>query len=155
MDAVELTFEIPGPPVPQPRARWARSGHAYTPDNGIKAYKAAIGISAALEGKRRRLAATRDAHELEVEFVFQRPPSHWTKAGGLTSSAPGFPPKRCGDFDNLAKAVADAITESGAIWVDDDQVVQAIVRKRYGSRRELPRTVITIRRLAHAEADPA
>ena len=153
MDAIR--FEIPGQPIAQPRARWARSGHAYTPDNGIKAYKSAIAIRAALEGKRQRLEATRDAHELEVEFVFQRPASHWTKAGGLTSSAQPFPPKRCGDFDNLAKAVADAITDSGAIWEDDDQVVQAVVRKRYGSRKELPRTVVVIRRLAHAEAEPA
>jgi Holliday junction resolvase RusA-like endonuclease len=155
MDAAELTFEIAGDPRPQPRARMTRSGHAYTPDNGIKAYKGAIALRVGMEAKRRKLGASRAAHELEVEFVFARPPSHWTKGGTLTSSAPAYPPKRCGDLDNLAKAVADAITDSGAVWHDDDQVVQAILRKRYGARREPARTVIVIRRLSHAEADPA
>jgi Holliday junction resolvase RusA-like endonuclease len=152
MDASEITFEIAGTPVPQPRARMTRSGHAYTPDNGIRAYKGALAIRAALEAKRCRLVSSKAAHELEVEFVFQRPPSHWTKGGALTSSAPAYPPKRCGDLDNLAKAVADAITDSGAVWHDDDQVVQAILRKRYGSRKEPARTVVVIRRLADAES---
>jgi Holliday junction resolvase RusA-like endonuclease len=81
-----------------------------------------------------------------VEFIFARPPSHWTKSG-LAASAPAIPPK-C-DWDNLGKAVSDAITDSGVIWGDDDQVVDATVRKRYAARREQARTIIRIRSVEH------
>lgn len=36
-----------------------------------------------------------------------------------------------GDLDNYAKGILDAITQSGAIWHDDKQVVSLVITKQY------------------------
>lgn len=149
MDAT-ITFEIPGQPVPQPRARVTRSGHAYTPDNGIRAYKAATVLAAKMATSSKIPSVA--PHAVEMTFVIERPASHRRRDGGLTKSAPWFPPRRCGDWDNLAKGVCDAITDSGAVWLDDDQVIEALIRRRYAAAGEQARTVVAIRRLDHEAA---
>lgn len=147
MDAQALTFEVPGDPVPQPRARAGAGGRFFTPGKRIRVYKQAIAIRAALEAKARRWTRADGPVVVEYAFVFARPPSHWTKAGGLASGAPLFPGRNAGDIDNLEKAVADALTASGVIWGDDTQVCQSAALKRYAARHEAPRTTVTIRRL--------
>jgi Holliday junction resolvase RusA-like endonuclease len=82
---------------------------------------------------------------LAIECVFGRPPSHVTKGGRLAKGAPAIPPK-C-DWDNLGKGVCDAITDSGAIWLDDELVVDGRVVKRYAGPGEAPVTKVTIWRL--------
>lgn len=143
MDAT-LTFTIAGPPVPQPRPRvstWGGLGRAYTPkSHPITAYRQSIAIRAAMAAKAARWQAVAGPVELEVACTFQRPPSHLKASGGLTKAAPAWPP-RC-DVDNLAKGVQDAVTDSGAVWLDDDQVVRLVVSKAYGP---VARTEITIR----------
>ena len=145
---MEFTVEIPGDAVPQPRARSTRGGRMYTPDNGIVAFKQAVGLLVKAEAARRRISRDdSSAFVIEVVCVFGRPHSHLTTSGELRSTAPAWPGLRCGDWDNLAKGVADAITKTGAVWHDDDQVVDGRCRKRYAERGEESRTVITIRRL--------
>ena len=141
---MEITVEVPGDAVPQPRARSTRDGRMYTPDNGIVAFKQAVGLLVTAEARRQRIAVSEgDAFVLEVVCVFARPPSHLKASGGLRKGAPRFP-KRVGDFDNLAKGVADAITKAGSIWHDDDQVVSGSCYKRYAARGEPSRTMILI-----------
>ena len=77
-----------------------------------------------------------------IVAIFGRPKSHWTKAG-LAATAPGRPPKS--DWDNVGKAVSDAL--NGVAYQDDEQVVIGRVTRRYASRNEPPRTVVTIRRV--------
>lgn len=144
MDAI--TFTVDGDPVPQPRIRVTRTGHAYTPKGPIGPYKAALGLRAAAEARRRGWAFTEGPVEVLIEWVFARPPSHLTAAGGLRPSAPTFPGLRCGDVDNLEKAVLDAITRGGGVWKDDAQVVAVQKRKRYGGKGENARTTVEIRR---------
>lgn len=138
-----ITFFVPGQPVPQPRHKVSTRGgfgRAYIPArHPIHAYKQAIVLAARLAGKKRREGG---GIRLEIFFRFQRPPSHWTKSG-LAKGAPAWPP-RC-DWDNLGKAVSDAITDSKAIWIDDDQVLECVVRKAYGAADEPPGTMITVR----------
>lgn len=145
MDA--LTFTIAGPPVPQPRPKistWGGRGRAYVEArHPIHAYRQAIALAAAAAA-RAGWTRTDAAVVLEVEAIFARPPSHLTKTGEPRSGAPAFPPK-C-DWDNLGKGVSDAIKSSGAVWHDDDQVVDGRVRKRYAARGEPARTVVVIRR---------
>ena len=148
MDAPdEITVEIPGDPIPQPRARATRGGHMYTPGKTIRPYKQAIAIRVGLEAKRRRWKASDGPFEVVIVCVFARPPSHWTKAGELAASAPSFPGMRCGDWDNLAKGVQDAVTACGNVWRDDTQVVDGRGIKRYAGCGEPARTIIQIRRL--------
>jgi len=145
MDA--LTFTIAGPPVPQPRPKistWGGRGRAYVEArHPIHAYREAIALAATIAA-RGGWVLTDGPVVLEVESIFARPPSHLTKTGEPRSGAPAFPPK-C-DWDNLGKGVSDAIKSSGAVWRDDDQVVEGRVRKRYAARGEPARTVVVIRR---------
>lgn len=141
MDAI--TFTVDGPPVPQPRVRVTRTGHAYTPSGPIGPYKAAVGLRAAAEARRRGWAFTEGPVAVLIEWVFARPPSHLTAAGELRATAPTFPGLRCGDIDNLEKSVLDAITRGGGVWKDDAQVVAVTKAKRYGAQA---RTTVEIRR---------
>lgn len=148
MDATSITFEIPGAPVPQPRARATRQGRMYTPTtNGIDTYKDAICLSATSRARLARWERTSGPHYVHVEAVFARPTSHYRASGDMRPDAPTFPGKRCGDLDNIEKGVWDAITRSAAIWDDDTQVVEHGGRKRYADPGEAARTIVTIRRL--------
>jgi Holliday junction resolvase RusA-like endonuclease len=136
-----IRIEVPGQPVPQPRARVSTRGgfaRAYTPkDHAIHAYRQAVSLVA----RGRRIEGP---VSLVVETVFERPPSHWRKHD-LKPDAPLWPRA---DGDNLLKGIADAITDAG-LWADDDQVVVWSIRKRYASRSEQARTIIAI-----TEAEP-
>lgn len=144
---MDITVEIPGEAVPMPRARSTRDGRHYTPDNGIVAFKQAVGLLVKAEAARRRISRDdSSAFVVFVECVFCRPKSHLKASGGLRSTAPAWP-FAVGDWDNLAKGAQDAITKTGSVWHDDRQVVDGRCRKRYAERGEASRTVITIRRL--------
>lgn len=145
MDAI--TFEIPGDPLPQPRARATRGGRMYTPDGrGLRVYKTAIGYAAASRARRARWGIGEGPHEVEIVAVFGRPPSHLAKDGSVRKTAPAFPGRNCGDLDNIEKAVWDAVTVGGGIWQDDAQVVSSSCFKRYAGPGEAARLVVTIRR---------
>lgn len=145
MDAI--TFTIPGDPIPQPRARFA-NGRAYTPDRkGLKVYKQAIGLSCMAAARRAGWEITQGPHEIGIEAVFSRPPSHMTSDGrGLRKTAPSFPGQGCGDLDNIEKAAWDSITVAGGVWKDDSQIVASSATKRYAEPGEAGKLVVCIRR---------
>ena len=68
---------------------------------------------------------------LEVRFVFtvKRPKNNYRTNGELKPSAPVFPISRP-DVLKLARAVEDALT--GIVWVDDSQIVDEKLEKRFG-----------------------
>jgi len=144
--AVVLDITVPGQPVPQPRPRlstWGGRARAYTPaDHPIHAYRQAVELLAKASGP----GAADGGFSVQIEAVYARPPSHWTKAG-LSASAPTYPGRNLGDWDNVAKGVLDAITDAGTVWHDDAQVVEATVRKRFAGRTEQPRTRVVVRRV--------
>lgn len=129
---------VPGDPKPQPRAR----SFAFKDKQGnlrVRAYEAGTA-----EAWKTQLAAAllplvwdkvNGPVRVRLEFYFTRPPSHFTKRGALTSSAPRFPRARCGDVDNLAKAVLDCLTTLG-LWQDDDQVVESTTTKQYHPEKQ-------------------
>jgi Holliday junction resolvase RusA-like endonuclease len=136
-----ISLEISGQPVPQPRHRVPRFGKPYIEDrHPIHAYRAAI-VALAAGKKIGRGGPVR----LSIEAVFARPPSHWLK-DGLKKNALRWPR---GDGDNVAKGVADALTDAG-VWTDDDCVVDWRIVKRYGARKEAARTLIVIEELGDA-----
>jgi len=148
MDATTaIMFEIPGDPIPQPRARFA-NGRAYTPDRrGLKTYKAAIALSCMAAARRAGWDVTAGPHEIGVEAIFTRPPSHLTADGrSLRKTAAPFPGQGCGDLDNLEKAIWDSITTGGGVWRDDSQIVASSASKRYASPGATGRLRVTIRR---------
>jgi Holliday junction resolvase RusA-like endonuclease len=140
---MEWTFTVPGQPVPQPRPKFSTRGgfgRAYTPTkHPINAFRQAVSALAAAVPRRAELTGP---VQVVIEAVFARPRSHLRK-NGLAKDAPAFPPK-C-DWDNLGKGVCDAIT--GCLWVDDDQVVDGRVTKRYAVDGEEAHTRVTVRGL--------
>jgi Holliday junction resolvase RusA-like endonuclease len=117
-----------GEPVPQPRVRVSTRGgfaRAYVPSNHpVHAFRQQISRLAS------RCWQTDQPVSVTINAVFSRPKSHYNKSG-VKASAPLLPRA---DADNVAKAVLDAITDSGAIWHDDKQVAKLTVDKRYGDQ---------------------
>lgn len=64
-----------------------------------------------------------------LQFVFQRPQTHFRSNGSLKIWAPAYNASRM-DCDNLAKAVLDCLTVLG-FWKDDGIVCSLEVVKRY------------------------
>jgi len=123
-----VTFEVPGDPVPQPRARITTRGghgHAYTPaSHAIHAYRKAIAVAAREAGA---TPTDRAPLTLVVDLVFTRPKSHYRKSG-LKSDARTLPRADC---SNCLKGIEDAL--NGVAWVDDSQVGRVVVEKTYGT----------------------
>lgn len=119
-----ITFTVPGKPVPQPRQRTNRNGHTYYPDNGIVAYRAAIALAA------RAVCAeplTRAPLTMTIDFVFERPKSHFRKDGSLR---PGVPVLPRGDNKNLLSGVEDAL--KNIAYIDDHQLGRHVMERTYG-----------------------
>ncbi len=73
---------------------------------------------------------------LFIKFIRPRPKYHYgtgRNEGKLKASAPKYPTKKP-DTVKLARAVEDAMTS--VIWIDDSQVVEHTLQKRFGSRFE-------------------
>lgn len=141
----ETSFVVLGEPVAQPRHRvGAGKGggtpRAYLPKNHpVHGYKQACRLVAALSFNRPIPAG--EPVELLLTFVLARPKRLiWKKRPMPRLLAPVKP-----DFDNLAKALTDAI--KGEVYADDAQLVRVSVEKWYAAGGESPRTLVTVRRL--------
>lgn len=121
-----ISFTVPGKPVPQPRPKVTRLGHAYTPDNGIVAYRQAVALAAKAAGA---TPTAKAPLTLIVDLVFTRPKSHYLANGELNPrTALKVPP---GDCTNYAKGIEDCL--NGVAWQDDVQIGKVIVEKTYGN----------------------
>ena len=67
-------------------------------------------------------------------------PDSWPMARKAEALAGRLMPATKPDCDNLAKTVLDAL--NGVLWLDDAQVVDLSVSKRYAAE---PHTVVTVR----------
>lgn len=137
-----IEFTVPGIPVSQPRQRhrvYRVGGRTivgnYTPaDAPVVTWKSSIRMAAmqAYSG-----APLDGPIRLEVTCVWPR-----TKALMGKRSPDGRLPKVSKpDFDNVAKAVCDALN---GWWTDDAKVCEAIVRKQYAAKDEQPHAVIVV-----------
>ena len=133
-----IEFVIPGAAAPQGSKRLVRlkNGRTVMLDacQRLKTWRAAVAYEA---GRAWVGPPATAACAISVEFVFERPKSHWRKAGTLTNKAPLHPGKP--DIDKLCRALLDGLT--GVVMVDDSQVVWLNAHKRYGSQSE---TFVTI-----------
>ena len=133
-----IEFTVPGMAAPQGSKRLVRlrNGRTVMFDQckRLKSWRTAVAYEAgrAWVGPPAAVACA-----ISVEFVFERPKSHWRKAGTLTNKAPLHPGKP--DIDKLCRALLDGLT--GVVMVDDSQVVWLNAHKRFGSQSE---TFVTI-----------
>jgi Holliday junction resolvase RusA-like endonuclease len=116
-----LAFVVPGKPQGKQRPRLGKGGRVYTPAATTK-YEAEVRKACLVAMSRGRIAK-RQTCAIAVDVVC------W------------FPDLRRRDGDNVLKAVQDALNDF--LWVDDEQVVDARVR-RGGIDRVCPRTEVVI-----------
>ena len=131
MDAdvvARLDWCVYGNPVPQKRHRHTRQGRVWDPSSAQK--------RAFLEASREACPTCdvlRGPLRMQLTFVFQRPKSHYTSKGKLTARAP-LQHVHTPDADNLAKFVMDSISGVGRFILDDRQVYELSIAKRWGDR---------------------
>lgn len=113
-----LDVIVIGQPRPQPRARVFKNGGRQTDSKHSKLWKSLV-REAVLEAQPAAVAA---GSALEMELHLGMPVQDKKKHGR--------PHTGRRDFDNLAEAICDALQDCGAI-VDDGQISDAIIRKRY------------------------
>jgi len=124
-----ISFAIPGTPVAKGRPRFARRGKrivTYTPAK-TESYEAAVKLYA-IQAMRGRTIITQPV-AVSIGLFFE-PPISWPKGkreGALNDV--WYPTST--DLDNTAKSLLDAC--NAVIWIDDKQVVELTVRKRYST----------------------
>lgn len=136
-EVIQRELIIPGEPIARPRQRvGVINGHARTftdAKHPVHAYKAAIRLAWG-NGK-----PCDGPVMLEIEAVFARPKAKLWKSKPM----PSYPHTGRPDFDNVAKAVADALL--GLAYRDDGQVCHATVTKRVAAGDEAPHTRIILK----------
>ena len=115
-----MTITIPVDPIPQPRPKFG-NGRAYQPKRIVE-YKEVVKL-AGMSAMRERKIIER---EIAVTLIFYRKYSPTSRSYG--------------DFDNLAKAVCDAL--NGIVYKDDSQIVRCVIEKRCD--KENPRVEIDV-----------
>lgn len=129
---------VPGEPIARPRQRIGTiNGHARTftdAKHPVHAYKAAIRLAWQASGG----VLVDGPVTMNIEAVFARPKSKVWKSKPM----PSYPHIIKPDFDNVGKAIADAL--NGLAFRDDSQVFICTVTKRVAAGDEQPRTVIDV-----------
>lgn len=121
-----LRFTVPGPPVPQARARSRYSGRPYMPRKS-RAYQAHVAIVA------------------WNAMCLSLPRWPVGGAGPFAVSLEVYRAADRGDADNYAKGVKDAMTRA-RVWDDDRHVTSLTVRMFVD--RERPRVEVEVTRLS-------
>lgn len=125
-------FEIEGKPVGKGRPRFRRMGifvQTYTPE-ATKEYEKLVGMRFQNSG-----GAITDK-PVRVEIVaFFAPPKSTRKRDKAEMLANRILPMKKPDADNIAKIVLDALNKIA--YVDDSQVIELVVKKRYAAKAKV------------------
>lgn len=128
-----ISFTIPGTPVGKGRPKFARRGNfvkTYTPEktasyeNLVKLFASqAMAGAPAIDGP------------VMVELALRvTPPASWSAKKQAQAISGEILPTTKPDVDNVVKGIADAC--NGIVWLDDKQIVDLTVRKRYAKSAE-------------------
>ncbi len=119
---------VEGEPKGKGRPRFTRASHAYTPAR-TREYEDLIALRA-LQEMRGRHPIPRDVPlHVKIIAIFGVPVS-WPKKKRLAALQGVLRHTRKPDYDNVAKAVCDAL--NGIVFEDDCQIVRGYVEKIYG-----------------------
>lgn len=130
-----IKFFVHGLPKAQPRPRaCVRGNHASVYDAGTaNDWKYSVARTARENAPEKPFSGP---VALFITIYLPRPKSHFhtgkKRGGELRRDAPIYCTTKP-DVDNYAKAIMDALTDSGVVWMDDAQVVDVNVRKLYAS----------------------
>jgi Holliday junction resolvase RusA-like endonuclease len=135
-----IKFTIYGEPVAQGRPRASTQGgfvRMYDPAKS-REYKNYVRLAAAEFAPPKLL----EGPLAMMVVAFRAIPKSYSKKKAAAAEAGQVYPVSKPDADNYLKGVKDAL--KGVMWMDDSQVVDAYVRKRYSAK---PRVEITIRQI--------
>lgn len=128
-----IVITIPGTPVGKGRPKFARRGNfvtTYTPEKTAN-YENLVKIAASQSmGARMPIDGA-----VSVELsLFVTPPASWSNKKRTQALAGEIHPTSKPDIDNVLKGIADAC--NGIVWLDDKQIVDCRISKRYADRPE-------------------
>lgn len=130
----QVIFTVKGEPKGKGRPRFTKSGHVYTP-NTTSSYETLVGLSYRNSAKGYKFTSP-----VRVTIrAYHKPPKGKSKAVVEDMLNSRILPTKKPDADNVAKIVLDALNK--VAWVDDTQVVEMMVIKRYS---EEPMVAVTI-----------
>lgn len=123
-----VEFVVPGKPVAKGRPRFARHGahvRTFTPE-ATERYENLVKMAAR--------AAMRDAQPYEgpvrlVVHIGVPIPTSWSQKRQVAAAAGAIGATKKPDWSNVAKAIEDGL--NGIVYVDDAQIVDGWVSKRY------------------------
>lgn len=121
-----VTFKVYGQPQGKARPRFTRAGRAYTPKKTMLYEEEVRMMAKAAMGSSDPLETPVMAY---VYITFPVPPSYSKTRKQLCLDNIERPAKKP-DADNVAKAILDSIND--VVYMDDAQVVDLHVTKRYG-----------------------
>jgi crossover junction endodeoxyribonuclease RusA len=137
-----LTVAVEGIPVPQGSMIRTTYGMRHSKPEAIALFRSQIGLAVRDAAERQGvLLPLEGALMLSATFVLPRP-----KSAPKRRIWPTVKP----DHDKLLRALCDALTQCGA-WLDDAQVVETLVGKRYVGQdpaMPLPGTRFTVEVIA-------
>jgi len=137
-----IYFTVPGTPTAKGRPKIGRvAGHArmFTPDKTVK-YESTVALFA------RQAMGDRNLFDgpVALDLVLHMPiPSSWSAKKKFAALKAEIIPETKPDCSNVLKAVEDAM--NGIVYLDDKQISDLTVKKRYGER---PGVDVVVRELS-------
>lgn len=125
-----LTVHVNGTPAPQGSKRHVGGGRMVESSKAVGPWREAIRHETQTAVEAGGATFPTGPVRLDVWFELRRPAAHLNTAGVARPKAPTFPAVQP-DLDKLTRAVADAITQAGALG-DDKQIVSLHAFKQYG-----------------------
>jgi len=130
VDQWGITFTVYGKPEPggSKRAGMNKEGRIFIRDDNPKTKPWKLQIAQVAGELMHGRTLFKGPLSLVATFHTPRPQSHYNKSG-VSRSAPRYPTTRP-DTTKLLRPVEDAL--QGVVYADDAQIVEQLVRKRYG-----------------------
>lgn len=138
----DLCFTVTGHPEPggskrtvPTRADWQRvpgvRWKVLDANKNVEGWKELVAATARGAMLKRRMRPLSGPLVVEMTFFRERPAAHLTSKGALSREGHRHPfPETKPDVLKLARAVEDAL--SGVVYDDDAQIVDEVLRKRWG-----------------------
>jgi Holliday junction resolvase RusA-like endonuclease len=157
---IEFYVDAPRPetgPIGQPRQRHDKKGRSYLPaDHAIHGWKQAIRVKALQNRPKTPIDGVPISLDLIFSFPWPEPSSKSATARyikTLPSEHDSPPHLDKPDFDNLAKAVCDVLTDAGVIA--DDKLISTCTTMKRCSKKEPPGVMVIIKcELPDEEEEP-
>ena len=133
----ELVINVLGTPAPKGSNRaMLRGGRAVfipggskTNQDALQSWAGSVRLAAqSFVSEQTSPVFTQVPVAVAITFRLRRPGGHWSKKGGLRTSAPIAPCVKP-DLDKLVRATLDAL--SGVVFDDDSRIVETTSRKQY------------------------